>query len=371
MERVLVCLLAKTRGHDVTFSSFKRHVLDELQADLAVALTIDEKYDYANPYWQHAKYRWTSRDYDDYGDGFDFAQRSLCDERNLHPTDWRPLLRLSGPWAGRIRSTPATPPRTGASAILPFCRWLLLRGLQRDGVLDRYDRFVISRSDFVWLCPHPPLSILDREAVWVPDGQHWGGINDRHMVVSRADVESCLNGLEDMVLESDRLYEEMKDQEEWNEERFLAHHLRRKHLLDRVRVFPYTMYTARSRHDDSPTYSSGRFEPTVGHYIKYELEFRMARAFASVIRSRADWEANGWKNLDPSTIVEPQVGPLLRLWHRGTSFLVRASSLLKRSERLPRLKRLSASPGSSKDAAAPPDQPSPQLQEEWSRARAR
>ena len=30
MERVLVCLLASTRAHQLTFPSFKRQVLDEL-----------------------------------------------------------------------------------------------------------------------------------------------------------------------------------------------------------------------------------------------------------------------------------------------------------------------------------------------------
>ena len=65
MERVLVCLLAKTRAHQFTFPSFKRQVLDELNADLVLALTIDEKYDYAIPFWRHAKYRWTAPDFSD------------------------------------------------------------------------------------------------------------------------------------------------------------------------------------------------------------------------------------------------------------------------------------------------------------------
>ena len=150
------------------------------------------------------------------------------------------MLRLKGIWAGKIQSSD---PRPSASSIQPFCRWLLLRGLQRDGVLDRYDRFVISRSDFVWLCPHPPLSILDRDALWVPNGQHWSGLNDRHLVVSRADVMNCLNVIEDILLKPDELYEEMiKRRTDWNNERFLAHHLRRKGLLNKTKLFPYVMY---------------------------------------------------------------------------------------------------------------------------------
>ena len=75
----------RTRAHELCFSSFKRHVLDELNADLAVALTMNTHYDYENPFWQHAKYRWTAPEFDDIGQGFDLAQRWICAERDLPP----------------------------------------------------------------------------------------------------------------------------------------------------------------------------------------------------------------------------------------------------------------------------------------------
>lgn len=299
MENVLVCLLAKTRAYSLTFPSFKRQVLDELNADLALALTINEKYDYANPFWQHAKYRWTAPDFSDYGEGFDLAQRWLCQQHNTQPPDWRSMLRIKGDWQGRIQ---APDPQPTASSILTFCRWLLLHGLQRDDVLDRYDRFVITRSDFVWLCPHPPLSILEREAIWFPNGEHYGGFNDRHLVASRADVVNCLNVLEDIVLDPERLYEEMRHQTTWNDEQFLAHHLERKGLVQKVKRFPYVMYLARSVRDDSATHSPGHYEPAVGHLVKYEWEFRTASAYATVIRTRADWEHRAWVQFDPKVV---------------------------------------------------------------------
>ena len=66
---------------------------------------------------------------------------------------------------------------------------------------------MITRSDFVWLCPHPPLSVLDRGAIWFPNGEHYGGLNDRHLVASRADVVDCLNVIEDILLHPTQLYE--------------------------------------------------------------------------------------------------------------------------------------------------------------------
>jgi hypothetical protein len=307
VEKVLVCLLASTRAHQLTFPSFKRQVLDELNGDLALALAIDEKYDYANPFWQHAKYRWTAPIFSDFGEAFDLAQRWLCQEHNVPAPDWRSILRIEGIWLGGIRSL-----QNRGVAVQLFCRWLLLRGLQQDDVLDRYDRFVITRSDFVWLCPHPPLSILDRGAIWFPNGEHWGGLPDRHLVVSRADVVNCLNLIEDILLQPIQLYEEMKDKSTWwNLEQFLEHHLSRKGLLHKVKLFPYVMYLARMVSDDNPTWRPGHYEPAVGHYVKYEMEFRAASAYATIIHTRADWETGAWMQYDPTSASSRSV-PLSR-----------------------------------------------------------
>jgi len=304
MEKVLVCLLGSTRAHQLTFPSFKRQVLDELKGDLALALAIDEKYEYTNPFWLHAKYRWTAPLFSDFGEAFDLAQHWLCQERNIAAPNWRLMLQINGMWQGLIQSPD---PQPGHSSLLFFCRWLLLQGLKQDDVLHRYDRFVITRSDFVWLCPHPPLSILDRGAIWFPDGEHWGGLNDRHLVVSRADVVDCLNLIEDILLEPSQLYREleyMKGRPAWqnNIEQFIAHHLRRKGLFDKVKTFPYVMYLARQIGDDTRTWTLGDYEPAVGHYIKYKDEFRTASAYATIIKSRADWENGAWRQFDPALV---------------------------------------------------------------------
>ena len=274
-EKVLVCLIASTRAYELTFPSFKQHVLDELNADLALALVVDKNYDYSNPLWQHAKYRWTIPAFSDYGDAFDLAQRELCQQLKVPAPDWRLLLQVKGIWQGGIK---APDPQSSASSILPFCRWLLLNGLKKDKILDRYDRFVITRSDFLWLCPHPPLSILDRDAIWLPNGEDYGGLNDRHLVASRADVVNCLNVIEDILLHPIQLYEEMKNDAhaDWNNELFLAHHFLRKGLIDKVRRFPYFMYLARPDDEKGPTFSPGRYEPRIGHYVKYEEEYQVA-----------------------------------------------------------------------------------------------
>jgi hypothetical protein len=127
---------------------------------------------------------------------------------------------------------------------------------------------------------------------------------------------NCLNVIEDILLKPDELYEEMiKRRTDWNNERFLAHHLRRKGLLNKTKLFPYVMYAARSVRDESPTWRRGRYEPAAGHFVKYDAEYREATAFATVIRSRADWQDNRWAQFDPASAIYSPISLLRRIWY--------------------------------------------------------
>jgi hypothetical protein len=106
----------------------------------------------------------------------------------------------------------------------------------------------------------------------------------------------------------------------WNIEQFLQHHLWRKGLLHKVELFPYVMYLARSVRDDgAKTWTLGRYEPAVGHFVKYEKEFRVASAYAQIIHSRADWETGVWRQFEPGSVAQGPDSLLRRLryaWER-------------------------------------------------------
>ena len=76
----------------------------------------------------------------------------------------------------------------------------------------------------------------------------------------------------------------MKHQPTWNNEQFLAHHLGRKGLLHKVKLFPYVMYMARPVSDDSPTWSRGVMSRRSGTTSNTRRKFRTASAYATIIR---------------------------------------------------------------------------------------
>ena len=34
---------------------------------------------------------------------------------------------------------------------------------------------------------------MDEKCIWIPDGEHYGGYTDRHVVLSKNNIESYLN----------------------------------------------------------------------------------------------------------------------------------------------------------------------------------
>ena len=286
MNKTLVCLIAETRASAITWPGIKFFVLDSLRADLLLCISVPEKYDFANPLWQFAKYRYSTPEFSDWGDAFDEVQQAqMQPAKDQELPDWRLLLEIKDQWLGGVKGPGQ---HTGSAAILIYYRWLLLKFLQSEGLLDRYDRFVLTRSDFVWKTHHPPMSALDPQAIWIPDGEGYMGLTDRHAVLSRENIEIYLDIISPIVNEPDILFSEMKHKRNWNLEQFIDHSLARKKYRDKVRHFPYVMYSAREW-GGTTSWSQGDWSDELGYYIKYKSEFESATSAQKVINTKSDW----------------------------------------------------------------------------------
>lgn len=301
MEKVLVCVLASTRSHELSWVRFRKFVLDPLCADLALAITFSESYDYSNPFWQHARFRWTAPEFEDAGEGFDYAQAIEWRNKSSPPDNWRCMLAVGGLWQGGIKG--GTQHKTHTAHAAFFCRWLLTQGLLSDSILNKYDRIIVTRSDYFWLAPHPPMTLLSREFIWFPDGENWCGLNDRHMVVSTEDAIQAINILSDIIFHPTQLVKEMTGSS-WGPERFIAHHFERHGLAHKVQRFPHVMYLAKNAFDGTPTWSSGKLNLHYGHMVKYEDEYRQAIAHANCISTTKDWHNNEWRSVDVGSYVD-------------------------------------------------------------------
>ena len=80
-SKTLVIILSETRASELTFDNFKKNVIDELNADLCVCIGVTPDYDYQNPFYKLAKYKFTYNEPTDFGDAFEYAYNTISQNR--------------------------------------------------------------------------------------------------------------------------------------------------------------------------------------------------------------------------------------------------------------------------------------------------
>lgn len=324
MSKTLVIVLSETRAHELTFDNFKKNVIDELDADLCLCIGVKPDYDYNNSFYNLAKYKFTYDEPDDFGDAFeeayntisknkpkyecihnvnalygkiqnpqqssenindyenktvfdnfnDFNDDEIVNEEGIitykKPLYWREFLKVKDQFLGGIKDDKEQHP--GSAGILIFFRWFLLKSLIENDLINKYDRFVITRSDFIYQLPHPKVELMNENCIWIPDCEHYGGYTDRHVVLSKNNIESYLNIFNNFVLRSNEYFMKMKVRGNWNLEQLIKFHLEQNNVLHLVKEFPYVMYSVRNI-NGTTRWSQGNYSNELGYYIKYHSEY--------------------------------------------------------------------------------------------------
>lgn len=349
--KTLVIILSETRASELTFDNIKQNVIDELNADLCLCIGVKSDYNYDNPFYNMAKYKFTYNEPDDFGDAFEYAYNEISknkpkyeclknvnsiygklktprdlneniifngicednlinfenltyDEVVIHTKDfsnniwrnhvygikrsdnnfviqknvntfkkplyWREFLKIKDQFLGGIKDTYNQHP--GSAGILIFFRWFLLKNLIDNNLINEYDRFVITRSDFIYQLPHPKLELLNETNIWIPDCENYGGYTDRHVILSKNTIVPYLNILNNIVVRSNEYFMKMKNFHEWNLEKIIKFNLEQNNVLHLVKEFPYIMYSVRNI-NGTTRWSVGNYSNELGYYIKYQSEY--------------------------------------------------------------------------------------------------
>jgi hypothetical protein len=183
---------------------------------------------------------------------------------------WREFLKVKDQFLGGIIDKDNQHP--GSAGILIFFRWFLLKNLIDNDLINKYDRFIITRSDFIYKLPHPKVEHMNENFIWIPDDEFYGGYTDRHVVLSKKNIESYLNIFNNFVMRSNEYFMKMIDKSDWNLEKIIKFHLEQNNVLHLVKEFPYVMYSVRNI-NGSTRWAKGEYSNELGYYIKYESEF--------------------------------------------------------------------------------------------------
>ena len=353
MFKTLVIILSETRASEITYDSFKKNVIDELNADLCLCIGIKPDYDYNNPFYNLAKYKFLYDEPDDFGDAYEHAYNVISlnkpkyeclkninalynkiqnkqstenityygkrdnitnfddfndDEIIIHTKDfqddlwknqvygiknsknnnfvsqenvitykkplyWREFLKVKNHIFGGVKDSDNQ--HQGSAGILIFFRWFLLKNLIDNDLINKYDRFIITRSDYIYQLPHPKLELMNENCIWIPDSEQYGGYTDRHVVLSKNSIEPYLNILNNVVLKSNDYFMKMKKYNQWNLEQLIKFHLQQNNVLHLVKEFPYIMYSVRNL-NGTTRWGHGNYSNELGYYIKYHTEYDMS-----------------------------------------------------------------------------------------------
>lgn len=191
--KVLVIVYGTLRGGVLAWESFSEHVLDYYKADLALLTPVNEH----NYFDGRIKYDWRFDEREDWSKVFDetagneFVKtnwRSLCDGHEA--------LVLEGMLSGCTTSG-----LKNSGGIQLAMRELSRRHIEELRLNQQYDFFIFTRSDFLYVCLPPPISLLTSgmNQVLIPKGEAYGGYSDRLAIVPAGLILQMLNITVDVV----------------------------------------------------------------------------------------------------------------------------------------------------------------------------
>ncbi|GFH46292.1 hypothetical protein CTEN210_02766 [Chaetoceros tenuissimus] len=147
-NRSLVILTGGLRSGEQAWTSLYKNILDPNSADLALMIEKQSSEPlYPNStLFERARYTWFFDDYIDWADAIDI----------INGTRWRTthLPRFKSEENGFTILFGGIENLQGSAIIIFMIRWFLLNHIKESDILEKYDTFVVTRTDHFYQCPH-------------------------------------------------------------------------------------------------------------------------------------------------------------------------------------------------------------------------
>lgn len=260
MQKTIIILTGNSRGSEVAWESLNKNVMKPLNADLALVFGKGEA---RNILYDRASYTKLVDEYDDWGDCIDM----IAKKTGLGAFDWRTSFLKNdvingGLWGGIKHKGKVL---SGSGAI-GFCfRWFVKELIEENNLLEKYDRFIITRSDHYHAFEHPSL---ENDHIWIPNGEEYGGICDRHIVIDKSNVIKSLEILPWCL--------KKRETQRKNPETVLKKFFIDIGIFSNIKTFDRTFFTVKTKTDQN-RWGKGNIQyiPDLGLYSKYYNEYKM------------------------------------------------------------------------------------------------
>ena len=197
---------------------------------------------------------------------------------------WREFLKLNHPSLAGIKDNNFV-----SDTLLIFFKWFLLKNLNDNDIISNYERFIITKSDFMYQLPHPKVEYMNENCIWnlAPD-------NDNHVVLSKHNIEPYLNIFNHIVLRSNDYFMKMQNNNDWDLKQLLKFHFEENNLTF-FNNLPHIMYSVQdiNCHDDynKSTYYKNYYEQsglTIDEFYKSKNIYKSIL----ICRLPTSWQSN-------------------------------------------------------------------------------
>jgi len=221
MKKYLVVLAGSPRGGQDTWNTLYEHVLDHLDADLAICT--GDKFDIDPVLYDKAKYRWIFEEPEDW---LTYYQKNF-------KNNWNNFF-LKGKTTGLYNS----------GSIHFAIKDIILKNYL--SVISNYEYLIYTRFDQFYTGNH--FEIISNESkIYIPDGEDYFGIGDRHAIVSCSLAEKFL-GICQYI---DNDISTLDAPEYLNCETAYLRFLKHEKLLGYVQRYPRKQFTSATSKDET------------------------------------------------------------------------------------------------------------------------
>lgn len=184
-SRTLHIFIGQLRGGEEAWSSFFKYFFKDGKDEIAL-LNTDMKSSIPqskNPLLLRAKYIWEIGE--DVEGGIEALVKEHCPSSN-----WREICNIRDSFQGVGGKIPSCR-QVGSAGLLLLLRWYLFEKLQHMG--ESFEAYTVTRTDYMYLCPLKIPSIPEKNFLYIPSGEEYGGVTDRFAWGGEEEILKYLN----------------------------------------------------------------------------------------------------------------------------------------------------------------------------------
>lgn len=207
--KILICITGELRASEVTYNKFLDFLVEPNNADILISAPLWEN----NIYYDKAKYIVPINTDKPLIEYYHDECKQMHGNNNWHNI----IIKKPGIWLGGL-----FPHRKGSGGFVYYYKYMAMKFINQLNLQNKYDFFVFTRSDQYYSSINHIEKIIDKSKntdIWIPIGENYNGVYDRHWIVSTEAIMKCCNLLEPMFLRPDQLCINLR--RPWNSEMYI------------------------------------------------------------------------------------------------------------------------------------------------------